>query len=105
MRLTQENAGLWVQQANEGKEEDTPTWSWDCQYKLDFDGGIFTIASRFSRTNWGGPLHGAWDGTMWVYLLGEEVHEQKFKGKDINEVRDKAEAYVQELANKIKSIL
>lgn len=104
MKLTEDNAQLWVHQANKDKEGG-PTWDWDCQFKLDFDGDVLSIASRFRRSDRHGPLDGAWEGTVWVYLLSNLITQQGFKGKDVNEIRDKAEAYVQDLATKIKAAI
>lgn len=47
MELNWDNAS-WQEKVNDKKEiYDEPKWSWDCGFKLDFDGSLLSINSRF----------------------------------------------------------
>jgi len=91
-------AKKWEDEVNEDLEY--VKWSFDCGFKLDFDGSLVTISSRFypPTTHYGG----SWDGTMTVFILGEEVHEKKFDCKTIDELRVEVESYLEMIKSKIK---
>ena len=44
-----DNAYKWADKANDEKqlEQVEPRWSWDCGLKLDYDGGLLRVSSRF----------------------------------------------------------
>jgi hypothetical protein len=51
MELNWDNAKAWEEKANEKKEIfDEPKWSWDCNFKLDFDGSLLRVSSRIHHT-------------------------------------------------------
>jgi hypothetical protein len=56
-------------------------WRWDCGFKLDYDGGIITISSRFypPKKHYG-PT---WDGDATIYFLGDKLYEKKFDCKTL----------------------
>ena len=66
-----EEANKWTDNANKDKDEfHEPKWSFDCGFKLDFDGPIIDISSRFypPKKHYGE----GWDGTITVLLMGNE---------------------------------
>lgn len=86
---------------NEGKDEfGEPEWKFDCGFKLDFDGPVLRVSSRFypPKTHYGDT----WDGTVTVYLLDKEIEEKKFDCKTLEELKIQVEGYVKSLADKIK---
>ena len=42
MELNWESARKWEEKVNNDKTESEPKWSWDCGFKLDFDGEIIS---------------------------------------------------------------
>jgi hypothetical protein len=36
-----------IEKMNANRVNDGPKWSFDCGFKLDFDGGLVSISSRF----------------------------------------------------------
>lgn len=87
-------AESWIEMAN-GEKEDGPLWSFDCGFKLDYDGSLLSISSRFyPPTTHGGPT---WDGTVSVYFLDKEIREKKFDCKTLDELKTQVEAYVKDL--------
>lgn len=41
-----ELANRWQKDANANKSDDEPRWSFDCGFKLDFDGSLLDVSSR-----------------------------------------------------------
>lgn len=76
-----------------------PRWDFDCGFKLDFDGPLMHISSRFypPKTHYGAT----WDGTVTVYILDKEVSEKKFDCKTLDELKQQVEEYVYRVANKL----
>jgi hypothetical protein len=89
-----EEANKWIEEAN-GENEDGPLWSFDCGFKLDYDGSLLSISSRFyPPTTHGGPT---WDGRVTLLFLDKEIREKKFDCKTLDELKAQVEAYVKEL--------
>lgn len=90
--------------ANNGKNDfHEPRWKFDCGFKLDFDGPLVDISSRFypPKTDYGPK----WDGTVTIYLLGEEIAEIKFESEKLEELRAAVESNVKELAEALRGNL
>lgn len=70
-----EDARSWQDKANEDKGDSEPLWSFDCGFKLDFDGGILRVSSRFypPKTHYGST----WDGTVTVSLILKYANTNK----------------------------
>jgi hypothetical protein len=93
-------ADAWADAANENKNEHSePKWSFDCGFKLDFDGPILNVSSRFypPKTHYGPK----WDGTVTVFLMGEEVLEKKFECDTLEQLKEEVEVYVKNLVTKV----
>lgn len=106
-----DDANKWQNLANEEDPdcEDSnpfnmfrPKWRWDCGFKLDYDGGMLSISSRFypPKTHYGET----WDGTVGVYLLGEMIREKKFDCETLEQLKQEVEGYVQSLEEKLKNL-
>jgi len=92
-----------VNKANEENEDyDGPMWVFDCGFKLDFDGPILRISSRFypPKTHYGST----WDGTVHVRIFDKEVESKKFDCATLDELKIKVEEYVNEIKNRISNI-
>lgn len=98
-----EEANAWTKDANGDNEEwEQPLWSFDCGFKLDYDGPILRINSRFypPKTHYG-PT---WDGSVTVYIFDKEVEERKFDCKTLGELKQEVDKYISELRNRIESV-
>jgi hypothetical protein len=98
--LSWEEAGQWEKSANLDKDEfDEPLWKFDCGFKLDFDGPVLRVSSRFypPKTHYG-PT---WDGNVTVYILGKEVEKKSFDCKTLNELKAEVEQYITSLGSRI----
>lgn len=105
MELTWENAKAWKEKANETKESyGEPKWSWDCNFKLDFDGSLLRISSRFY------PPHknagNFWEGTVTVIFLDDtEILKNEFKCDSLTELQSEVEKFTKEYSESIKARL
>ena len=102
MELNWDNAKLWQEKANEKKEVfNEPKWAWDCSFKLDFDGSLLSISSRFypphkNKGDW-------WEGNVKVLFLGEELLKKDFKCETLEELQKEVEKFTKQYASAIKS--
>lgn len=92
-RANKDNYKSWTDE--EDSSEDIPKWSWDCGFKLDFDGPLFSINSRFypPKTHYGTT----WDGTVTVYSFGKTIMEKEFDCPTLEELRCAVTSFVHEL--------
>ena len=88
-----EKAKAWQLLAN---EKNSPVdWSWDCSFKLDYDGNILKVSSRFYPPceqygdNWG--------GTVMLCYLDKELISKKFVCGSLDILKHDVEKYVTDL--------
>lgn len=95
-------AEVIIKKLNEGKEDREPQWSFDCGFKLDYDGGLLSINSRFypPKTHYGAT----WDGTIHLYLLNKYIEEKKFDCQTLDELKSKVDNYINDIIEKVKSV-
>lgn len=93
---------------NNGVEKDDAEygalrWSFDCGFKLDFDGSLVRISSRFypPKTHSGAT----WDGTVNVYFIGKQIKEKKFDCPTLEELKQQVETYVKSVIDVIEAAL
>ena len=100
-----DEADKWAENANKDSNGswERPEWSFDCGYKLDYDGAILRVTSRFypPKTHYGET----WDGTVTVCIFDKKVHKEKFDCKTLEELRQKVEEYVLGLRSKIEATI
>lgn len=94
-----EEARAWEEKVNADKEYGEPKWRWDCGFKLDFDGPLVDVSSRFypPKTHYGSK----WNGTVDVRVMGEEVSRKDFEEDTLEDLRKAVEAYAQEQASRL----
>lgn len=100
--LNWDDARIWEEKANEDKD-DGPKWSWDCSFKLDFDGPLLSISSRFYPPHKNGGDW--WEGTVSAYLLEKKLFEKKFKCDTLDDLRKQVENFVNTYTHKIRILL
>ena len=95
-----EEADEWKNEANKEKEENyEPLWSFDCGFKLDFDGPVMRVSSRFypPKTHYGPK----WDGSVIVFIFAKEILKKEFECDTLDQLKTEVEQYVNELASRI----
>jgi len=77
-------------------------WSFDCGYKLDYDGQLVCVSARFypPKTHYGD----SWDGTVHTIFF-DNVIEKNFKNNTLTELVDSVESYITEIETKITNAL
>lgn len=97
-----DEAKLIQAKLNEGKTEEEPQWSFDCGFKLDYDGEIIKVSSRFypPKTHYGAT----WDGTVSIWLYDKKVEEKKFDCATLDELKTEAEKYVDSVKLRVGKI-
>lgn len=104
MEINWENAKAWQEKANEKKEiYDEPKWSWDSGFKLDFDGSLLRVSSRFypphkNAGNW-------WEGNLVVKFLDEEIFKKEFKCDTLDELKIEVERFTKNYIGNVKARL
>lgn len=98
-----EQQSVWAEQANKDKEGEfqNPRWSWDCGSKLDFDGGLLRICSRFYSIG----VDDVRDGSMAFYIGDEEIFSREFSSRHIDVLRADVEAYESTVRKNVTELL
>ncbi len=97
--MTWEQAYEWEQVANVDREEfNEPQWKFDCGKKLDFDGPLLSISSRFYPPPYN--THEGWQGQVTLFAVEQEICSKEFKCLTLNELRTQVETYHKYLLNK-----
>lgn len=99
--LNWDSARLWEEKVNEKKDTHEPKWSWDCSFKLDFDGPLLAISSRFYPPNYNNGDW--WEGVFNVVFLGETILTKEFKEDTLEQLHDSVEKYLKYYAQSIKA--
>ncbi len=90
---------------NTGKDEDDPQplWKFDCGFKLDYDGQLIGVCSRFfPPTTHNGPT---WDGTVTISFLQKEICSKKFDCDTLEELHTQVEEYMIGIKERIVNLL
>lgn len=90
-------------QADANKADNLIKWSWDCGLKLDYDGEICSISSRFYPPHKSSAEYGKYHGTISVMIgdADEFLHEHKVEADTLDELKTYTEKYVFEILEKI----
>ena len=98
-----EAAQQWQKEANESNY--LINWSWDCGFKLDYDGSVCQINSRFYPPHKSTVEYGKYHGDITVILNNKEKHRHTLEAKSLDELRFLAEKHVDMFVKKIESAL
>ena len=88
-----DSASEWAKQVNGDKFESKPVWEWDCGFKLDFEGPLINVSSRFypPKSHYGAT----WDGTVTIgTTLGNASIEKKFDCPTLEELHRQVTEFV-----------
>lgn len=103
------DAHKWQERANgvpmeKQDSEKRPMWCFDTGYKLNYDGSIFSISSRFypPHKQSGGK---GWSGVVILYIMDDVFLERHVKSDTLDELKSKVEAYINEMAKNVWEML
>lgn len=92
-----------LEKLNEFKNEDYDIlWNFDCGFKLDYDGGLVKISSRFYPPHKHDGI--SWSGDVHIFVLDKSVSNKKFEYKELYELKKNVEQYVDDIKNKILNV-
>lgn len=96
-----DNAKDWADKANEGKEPEysEPRWSWDCGLKLDYDGGLLRVCSRFYQDR-----EDIFNGSVSFYIGDAELFNREFSSKHIDVMKEEVEKYVKAVTENVQQL-
>ena len=102
MELNWDNAKAWQENANEKKEiHDEPKWSWDCGLKLDYDGEICRISSRFYPPHKHSADNSKYSGNISVYIGDDEIHKYEVEASSLDSLKEIVEEYTSKIIERI----
>ena len=98
-------AHRWQEQAN--GDDKLIKWSWDCGLKLDYDGDICRISSRFYPPHKSSAEYGKYHGTISVMIgdADEYLHEHKIEAETLDELKKLTEDYATKILKKMHNAL
>ncbi len=98
-----EQADEWAHSANLKREDWGTPWSFDCGFKLDFDGGLVSYSSRFypPGANYG-PM---WSGWMTVCLGDTNIAGREFCCKTLDQLKNEVEAFQKRLQVHVQKLM
>ena len=88
-----DDAHEWEDEVNKDTSKwEVPQWKFDCGFKLDHDGPILSVSSRFypPKSDYG-PR---WDGGCEILLMGNTVAQKEFECDSLDELKSQVEAFV-----------
>lgn len=100
--MDRDNAQQWTDTANKNKRNSfpEPQWSWDCGLKLDYDGGILHVSSRFYQSD-----DDIFDGSV-SFLIGDtELFCKEFPRRHIDVLREDVDRHVAVVTKQIEKML
>lgn len=93
----------WQEKANESSPNESIQWRWDCHFKLDYDGDVVRVSSRFyPPAHYYGPT---WNGNVDVYVFNNKVSKRKFDCSTLEELKNQVETYVTDISKIITQLL
>lgn len=98
-----DEARAWEDGANEGRKHcghSVPLWSFDCGFKLDYDGPMVQLYCRFY------PSEDGYDGNMSLWMDDRTVWSKKVKKADsMEELKDIVEKEAKRLSGRIMELI
>lgn len=97
-------AKIWEGTANSNYicDNNIPKWKWDCGFKLDYDGPLTFVSSRFypPKTQYADK----WCGKLTIAMFGETLVEKEFQGNTLPELKEAVDAFINRTKETIKSL-
>ena len=92
-------ASAWIKEVN--SDDNLCQWSWDCGLKLDYDGDICKISSRFYPPHKHPAENSKYSGSISVYIGDDEIHKQEVEAATLDELKTIAERYSAKIIERI----
>lgn len=96
-----EAAREWEKLSN--TEDAICQWSWDCGLKLDYDGDICRLSSRFYPPHKSSASYGKYHGTISVMIGDEYIHGHEVEAESLDILKTTVENYVSTILERIRA--
>lgn len=95
----------WQEQAN--KDKQSIKWRWDCGLKLDYDGDVCRISSRFYPPHKSSDEYAKYYGAITVMISGveENIHKYEIEAKTLDELQKLTEDHVSKIIDKMHNAI
>jgi hypothetical protein len=101
----------WVDAQNDRETKSNVEWRFDCGFKLDFDGDIMHVSSRFYPPHKSSSDFGKWHGNVTV-VIGEyeiddssNVLKKEFEASTLDELQRDVEVFVGRVESLSKEVI
>jgi len=92
----------WIETVNKDKDPQSgPYWACDYGLKLDFDGPLVRVNSRFYTVRRKDKK--TWEGEVQILLLYTELARKAFKADTKEKLRELVEEYIDTVANTLSA--
>ncbi len=89
----------WITVANEEKDNGCePEWSLDCGRRLDFDGPLIRVSSRFFPPAESDP---GWNGIVNICFFDDRITFKSFECNTLEELKREVEGYKKKIASEM----
>ncbi|NCU33112.1 MAG: hypothetical protein EOM23_09330 [Candidatus Moranbacteria bacterium] len=89
----------WLREVN--SDDNLCKWSWDCGLKLDYDGDICRISSRFYPPHKSSAEYGKYSGSISVYIGDDEIYKHEVEASSLDDLKAISEGYVTKIIERI----
>lgn len=96
-------ASSWQREAN--KNSTIMRWGWDCSLKLDYDGEVCSINSRFYPPHKNSADYGKYSGDISVMIGNECLNNHSIEATTLDELQEAAENHVSQILEKIHNAI
>jgi len=98
-----DEAHIWEKNSNADACFGAPEWKFDCGFKLDFDGELMSVRSRFypPKSHYGPK----WDGELLISMLGKPVVSKKFEEDSLYMLRLNVERFLNDFVSAIFTLI
>ena len=80
-------------------------WSWDCGLKLDFDGQLLSISSRFYPPHKVSAEYGKYSGTVSLYFMANSIATKEFEADTLDELANNVEEFVSTFVKRLETLI
>jgi len=102
-------APVFLDQLNNSNEDWLPQFSFDCNFKLDFDGALLNVSSRFRRYYHEETNKFGWSGNVGIYNFDDEyenkIIDKEFDAPDIDSLNEQLTDYFNRMKAKLQPVI
>lgn len=95
----------WASQRNESPVVEGLEWSWDFGLKLDFDGCLISVSSRFYPPHKSHADYGRYSGTITIYSGEIDYAKKELEADTLDQLVVMAEDYVSSVFTTLDNLI